>query len=196
MHVPLKGIPLGEWRDLSSEELNILFDKLEKSKSEITLGVGFGKKTTANPIKGGSYINYPFFYLEYGYALYQYQEYASITAGFITGYRSSKYGFNDGTGSYTLSSKDYVMALRSAAHVDFIKQYIPKIDVYAGGMLGFKVTKSYNDYVFVLSKNTFQYYRIIGLYGGIRKVVSSKLSVFVEYNTDVYRYRAGINLTM
>ncbi len=35
MHVPLKGIPLGEWRDLSSEELNILFDKLEKSKSEI-----------------------------------------------------------------------------------------------------------------------------------------------------------------
>lgn len=35
MHVNVKGIPLGEWRDLTSDELNVLFEQLAASKSDI-----------------------------------------------------------------------------------------------------------------------------------------------------------------
>lgn len=33
MHIDLKGIPLGEWRDFTDEEIKELYSKLEKSKS-------------------------------------------------------------------------------------------------------------------------------------------------------------------
>ena len=35
MHIELKGLPLGEWRELSSSELSILFDAVQKSQSEV-----------------------------------------------------------------------------------------------------------------------------------------------------------------
>jgi 23S rRNA pseudouridine2604 synthase len=35
MHIELKGLPLGEWRELSSTELTVLFDALQKSQSEV-----------------------------------------------------------------------------------------------------------------------------------------------------------------
>jgi len=35
MHIELKGLPLGEWRELSTSELSILFDAVQKSQSEV-----------------------------------------------------------------------------------------------------------------------------------------------------------------
>lgn len=35
MHIELKGLPLGEWRELSASELSILFDAVQKSQSEV-----------------------------------------------------------------------------------------------------------------------------------------------------------------
>jgi 23S rRNA pseudouridine2604 synthase len=53
MHVTVKGIPLGEWRELDSEELNTLFAQLENSKSthpaktSAKASSGVAKKTAA-----------------------------------------------------------------------------------------------------------------------------------------------------
>lgn len=47
MNISLKGIPLGEWRDLTSEEMNGLMNMLASSKSEPTKKVS----TTPSPIK-------------------------------------------------------------------------------------------------------------------------------------------------
>lgn len=43
MHIDLKGLPVGEWRDLSQKELGIMFKAIESSSSENASGQGGGK---------------------------------------------------------------------------------------------------------------------------------------------------------
>ena len=46
MHISLKGLPLGDWRDLTDNEMKVLFSMIEKSSSD---AVDKHKSTKANP---------------------------------------------------------------------------------------------------------------------------------------------------
>ena len=56
MNVDLKGLPIGEWRDLTDEELHGLFKLIENSKSEAPAKKKTTKKSPnkANASKNGN----------------------------------------------------------------------------------------------------------------------------------------------
>ena len=55
MHVDLKGLPVGEWRDLTQKELKVMNDAIEDSSSEGSSGSGKSARKTqgANRSRGG-----------------------------------------------------------------------------------------------------------------------------------------------
>lgn len=53
MHVGLKGLPVGEWRDLTEQELKVLLQAVEKSSSEAAVGTKKSAKRPGGPQSRG-----------------------------------------------------------------------------------------------------------------------------------------------
>jgi len=54
MHIDLKGLPVGEWRDLSQKELKIMSEAIEDSSSEGSAGAGSSSKKNRNTPRNAS----------------------------------------------------------------------------------------------------------------------------------------------